>query len=230
MTLLNIGITFNGQANEVVQYALDNPLLVGMCTIIRPRYEVNVCEGGRFESSIEVRASAQNGNVCSDSKLIDFSVARPPTSNPTTMQPTNVPTLNPTEIPTLMPRLDCTIDLSMDCMAESGTDCLQLSTEPFDCDDRFLFMLQICNTGPVSLEVYEAVFMINTNSRTFLGEIQSLLLPRECTTITPAIDVNRCNYFDLSVLASVAGIPPNGDTCEDAEELSISIGRIAPSP
>ena len=109
MTVSNVEIIFQGQSNQMVQNLPVNPVPVGQCTSISPRFELDVCTDAIYEASVVVEANPPNGNSCQDNNRVQVSVSRlppPPTPRPTprpSPQPTVRPTPRPTPRPSPMP-------------------------------------------------------------------------------------------------------------------------------
>ena len=199
-------LVFIGEVFNLAEGILQESIAPGQTASIEETFEIDICSGGTILAGIDVEVASLSGEICQDAEQFFFTVSPLP-------QPT--------------PRTTCGTDVSLTCGLEDGTDCAAAVVRSLDCEARLVYRIQVCNSGQVELEVTGAEFSVNGNVVPFVDQLQNPIPTGECTVVTPAIDVDLCDTLDLNVLASVVGNPPNGNQCQDEEQLRIT---IAPSP
>ena len=135
MALTMVAIDFNGQMNDLVLSLPVNPVPTRRCTVVTPRYEVNVCGGSSFDVVVDVEANPPNGNMCRDSEKLQFAIDALPVPVPVPQpipQPVPVPfpvpfpqpvQPNPVPVPIPVAGGDCMVDATLACTTVDGQDC-----------------------------------------------------------------------------------------------------------
>lgn len=202
MSLTRLDFFFAGEVLDFLERIDQQVFVAGQDSSFNESFELDICNGGTLTAGVDVEAQAPSGLICQDVKQLAFSVS---------------------PLPPPAPRTDCDAEVLISCNIGDGSLCSQVLARTDNCDEGFFFAVQVCNTGAVPLTITQANFSVNTNSVSFLGQVENQISPGVCTDASPTVQVDLCGRVGLNVTASIVGNPPNGNSCDATDELNISV-------
>lgn len=135
----------------------------------------------------------------------------------------------PADSPPLQtPTSTCSVDIK--CQLLSGAPCSAIEPRDTNCEETVFYTIQVCNTGPVDLQLSSANFIFNGFSTDALAinQIPPSLSAGACEMLDPNTQVNACEEStadsSFAVSATAIGSSDLGLACEASASDSFSTG------